>query len=129
MGLAGAVYVLLRNYLRARRLTIVMGSVVRHEQHVTRMTGAGGHGSNRVMLVRPVIRFTAPDGRIGEVMHAIASNAPPPVGAEVRVGVDTRRGTAEVYSPLVLYLAGTAVAFAMVLFLAILIGVELSVLG
>lgn len=53
----GAAFSILRTTWRARGMTHVPGVVARHEPYVTSMTGAGGHGSTRVTLVRPIIHF------------------------------------------------------------------------
>lgn len=129
LAMLGAAFSLLRTTVRVRRLTYVAGAVVRHEPYVTSMTSSSGHGSHRVRLLRPIVRFIGPDGAPRELAHPVGSSVPLPIGTEVRVGLDPARPEhAEVASLLARYLAPTVILLSVGVFMLILIGVELSIL-
>lgn len=130
LAMLGAAISLLTTMLRARRLTYVSGTVVRHEPYVTSMTSSSGHGSSRVTLLRPIVRFVGADGAPRELAHPVGSSVPLPIASEVRVGIDPAHPEhAEVVSLLASYLAPTVILLSVGLFMIILIGVELSVLN
>lgn len=116
--------------VRSRRLTRVEGTVVAHQQHVAAMRSASGYGTTRATLIKPVVQFTTPDGRSQTLLHPIASNLPPAIGSRVPVAFDPRDPSkVEVASALARYLAPGVTLAAVGLVLAILVAVELSVLG
>lgn len=130
LAMLGAAFSLLRTTLRVRRLTLVAGTVVRHEPYVTSMTSSSGHGSSRVTLLRPIVRFVGSNGAPRELAHPVGASVPLPIGTEVRVGIDPARPEhAEVVSLLANYLAPTVILLSVGLVMVILIGVEISVLG
>ena len=116
-------------FVRSRRLTHVQGVVVAHQTHQTTMRSADSYGSSHVTLLKPVVRFTAPGGRVIDLLHPIASSAPPPVGSPATVAFDPRDPTqAQVASGLARYFASGVTLVVMTLVLVIFVAVELSVL-
>jgi len=116
-------------FVRSRRLRQAQGVVIAHQLHQTTMRSSSGYGSRQVTLIKPVVRFTAPDGRLVDVLHPIASSAPPPVGSPATVAFDPNDPMrAEVASGLARYFAAGVTFGAVALLLAILVGVELSIL-
>jgi hypothetical protein len=78
----------------------------------------------------PVVRFTAPDGQVIDLLHPNASSMPPAIGSPATVAFHPRDPRqAEVVSGLARYFA-SGLTFVMVgLVLSILVAVELSILG
>ncbi|MBW2529516.1 MAG: DUF3592 domain-containing protein [Deltaproteobacteria bacterium] len=120
---------ILITFARSLRLRRAEGVVVAHQLHHTTMRGASGYGSRQVTLHKPVVRFTAPDGRVIDLLHPIASSRPPAIGSPVPVAFDPRNPSrAEVASGLARYLGAGVTLVAVGIVLAILVGVQLSVL-
>jgi len=125
-----AVAKIIGTWSRSRGLQRAPGVIVAHQPHQARLRSASGYGTTQHTLLKPVVRFTAPDGRVIDVLHPNAYSHPPAVGSAVAVTFDPQDPTrAEVVSGLARYFASLVTLVAVGLLLASLVGVELSILG